>query len=366
MEAQNNSKIAVIGGYGSVGSLLCGLLSQEFPGSIVVAGPEIGKAEALAVALGNGAAALEIDAFNPDSYGKLFDRERNVKAVISCVELPAANTLAQDVLRSGTHFTELSATYTSHQRLMRLDPVAKRHGATAVVGVGLMPGLSNVMAFDAAAYLDKVKTVTINIMLGLGETHGADAVRWTLRNIGTAYDIAYHDTTKRVRSFTDPHKTTLLGERKPRSFYRFNFSDQHMLNHAIPSAHVDSRMAFDSRFVTGLLGSAGRLGLLSVVNERAAPAFKKLVDLFHMGTLAYALQVEAEGVKGGRPAKNIMLAKGEIEARVTATVAAYVGKLLYDGTLPAGVHPIEQVVQANDLYAYVEQHGTKISRKLMR
>ena len=45
------------------------------------------------------------------------------------------------------------------------------------------------MAFDAPSEFDEITTVSINILLELGEAHGADAVRWTLRNFGASYDV---------------------------------------------------------------------------------------------------------------------------------------------------------------------------------
>lgn len=363
-KTKQTKKIALVGGYGSVGSLIAGILARELPsGSVLIAGLDIHMAQALADKLGNGASAITVNAFDPAGYRPLFAPELGVQTVISCVELPIASQLPQETLARGINYTELSATYALHQRLMKLQPIAKNSSSTAVVGVGLMPGLSNVMAFDAASQLDEVNGLSINILLGLGEAHGADAIRWTLRNIGASYDMAYHDQNKRVRAFTEPYRTTLLDESKPRTFYRFNFSDQHMLNKALPSAHVDSRMAFDSRTITRILGGAARLRLLSFVKEGAAPLFQKLVSSATVGSATYAVQVEATGLKKGRVVTKTILARGEVEAKVTANVAAYVGVQLFSGNLPVGIFPIEQAINAKALYAYLAGKGTKISER---
>lgn len=348
-------KIAVLGGYGSVGRQVCTLLASELPETVVVAGRDSAKSQELARTLDNGTTALIIDAFDLASYKQLFNPKNGIRTVISCLELSGSSTLPEEVLVHGINYTELSATYASHQRLMRLQEVDRNNNAAAIVGVGLMPGLSNVMAAHTAGQLDEVQSVAINLMLGLGEVHGLDAIKLTLKNIGKSYDITYYDGVRRHRSFTDPYKTTLIDESKPRTFYRFDFSDQHMLNATFKAAHVDSRMAFDSRAITKFLGGAARLGLLSLIKESAAPAFQKLFGTSSVGRSVYALQVEASGIKNGQAIKQVLLAQGEVESKATAYVAAYICTLLAGTHIPAGVHPIEQVVDPRDLYAYLSE-----------
>jgi len=349
----SQEKIVVIGGYGRVGTQICRLLAKEVPGAVVIAGPSINKAEELAQDIGSGTTAMDVDVFQRSSYEKIFEPKRNVRAVISCVELPVENKFAEDVIKMGINFTELSATYASQQKLFDLQSIALTHTSTAVVGVGLMPGLSNVMAADAVSRFDTATSVSINILLGLGEAHGADAVRWTLRNMGTTYDMRYGDIVKKVRTFTDPRQTTLLNETAPRRFYRFNFSDQHVLNKSLSPAHVDSRLGFDSKFITDLLGFTGKIGLLSLVRENAAPIFSKIIKMVSIGDDRYAVQVEANGERDGKSETRTLCASGQNEAIATATVATFVGKKLLANTLQPGIYPIEQAIDSEELYKYL-------------
>lgn len=348
-------KIAIIGGYGNVGRVLSKMLAEELPGAVVIAGRNGPKADALAKEIANGATGLQIDVTQPGSYRELFKAAHNVRVIVSCIELPSDSTLPLEALQHGIHFTELSAEYGAHRRLIDADVAARKHGAAAVVGVGLIPGLSNVMAADLAAQLETVKDVHISIMLGLGEAHGADSIKWTLRQLGEQYAINYKSGATQATNFATPYKTTLLTERKPRTFYYFNFSDQHMLNQSLHAERVTSRMAFDSRLITRILAIAQSVGVLPVLKKVSPSLLYKIVSSSAIGSSRYALQVEVSGTEKGLPAKKTMLAQGTVEATATAAVAAYIARLLYEGKIASGTHAIEEVVNADQLYAYLKE-----------
>ena len=60
-----------------------------------------------------------------------------------------------------THYLDLGGLYHTTRRQLELDADFKRAGVTAVVGMGCVPGISNVMARWAADRLDSVETIRI-------------------------------------------------------------------------------------------------------------------------------------------------------------------------------------------------------------
>lgn len=354
-------KIVILGGYGAVGKLLAARLAEQYPGAVVIAGRDSKKAKTLSDSI-PGASHITIDAEDPKTFVPIFAPENHIRVVISCVELPTNSTLAQEVLAHGIHFTELTATYEAHKKLLTLQKIATNHKSTALVGVGLMPGLSNIMAYDVARQLDVIDRIEINLMLGLGDSHGLDAVKWTLRNLASSYEIVKAGQLETVKSFTDAYKTTLTDEKQPRRFYRFDFSDQHMLNHSIQARQINSRLAFDSRLVTRSLGWLRKTGVLSLVQDKYAKVVRKIMHAFPLGSDQWALQVEAYGLKEGKRMVRKLLARGRAEGNATAIIAAYVVSRLYENKLAPGVHAIETVVDAKELYAYVRQRGIIVSR----
>lgn len=357
-------KIIVLGGYGAVGKILVSRLSKQYPGAVIIAGRDGNKAKALSDRTPHTTYAT-IDGNKSNTYIPVLAPENNVRVVISCVELPAYSTLAQEVLARGIHFTELTATYDAHKRLLALDQIAKSHKSTAIVGVGLMPGLSNIMAYDISQRLDVVDRVEINLMLGLGDSHGLDAVKWTLRNFASRYESIKSGHIISVKSFTDAFATQLIDEKKLRHFYRFNFSDQHTLTHSIKANEIVSRMAFDSRLVTRSLGWLRRVGLLSLIKDKHAGVAHKMMHTLPLGSDQWALQVEAHGLSSKKEASHKVLARGRAEGDATAVIATYVVAKLYEDKLPHGVHAIEKYIEAEDVYRYARRNSIKITLELL-
>jgi len=74
---------------------------------------------------------------------------------------------------------DVSASYAFLREVERLDALAREHRATGVLSVGLVPGLTNLLAKRCAQVLDSVRSLDISVLLGLGGAHGEAAVRWT-------------------------------------------------------------------------------------------------------------------------------------------------------------------------------------------
>lgn len=354
---KHKKSIVILGGYGNVGEHLSTFLASELDAPLIIAGRNGARAVQFAETLGAKASGLVIDITNPASYAQLFDPAHNVGVVVSCIELPDTSTLPKELFEHGIHFTELSAQYSAHERLMHLHEIAKHNSAASVIGVGLMPGLSNVLARDVITKHGPANELSINIMLGLGEAHGADSINWTLRQLGEKYTIEHHGGPENVVNFRGAHKTKLPNERLRRSFYHFNFSDQHMLAKSLPAQRVSSYMAFDSRFITRLLAISEKLGLLSLLKRLGPNVLYKIISSSTIGSSRYAVRVEARHADGAVVA---MTAYGSIEAIATAAVAAFVAKLLWEQEIPAGSHPIEEIVAPEALYAYLRNKGIHI------
>ena len=62
-------------------------------------------------------------------------------------------------------------------------------GSTAILSVGLSPGITNLLVREASTHLDQVEEANITVMLGLGEKHGKAAVEWTVDHMDTSYEV---------------------------------------------------------------------------------------------------------------------------------------------------------------------------------
>lgn len=238
-------KILIIGGYGTVGSTIATHLTKAYPNKVIIAGRSIKKAEKRSRQLNNLAIPYEFDVSNSSSLEIL----KNVRLVIMCID-QKDNKFAETCIDNQIDYIDITANQKLIEKLEKLNAKAKEKEVSVILSVGLAPGITNLLAKNCINKMPDTKKIEIYILLGLGEKHGDSAYKWTLENIHTNYAIPINGAEKSVKSFTNPKTTNLLGKR---TFYYFNFSDQHSLAKTTSVPTVETRLAFDSNFFTKLV-----------------------------------------------------------------------------------------------------------------
>ncbi|MFD7628267.1 saccharopine dehydrogenase family protein [Streptomyces sp. NPDC059851] len=331
MTTVKSGRVLVVGGYGAVGATVAGTLGDWFPGRVVVAGRD----GARAVRLGG----VRVDVTDPVGFRRTLDGLGDVAAVVMCVE-PPDSRIARACLERGVHLVDIGAT----RRL--LDGVADLHGpavdsgATAVISVGVAPGLTNLIARRAHEAVGGAERIDLTVMLGAGERHGADAVRWTVEH------LAEPATARPVRAELPGYG--------PRTAYPFPFSDQYTLPRTLGAAQVTTRLCLDSGLLTATLFALRRAAGRSVVRQALTAVFRRV----HAGGDGFAVRVDAR--RGGAHAAYALT--GRAQSRVTGLVAAYVTREVLTGSLPAGVHHIEQLPALAHLPEELAEHGVAFQR----
>ncbi|MBO2460558.1 saccharopine dehydrogenase NADP-binding domain-containing protein [Actinomadura violacea] len=208
-------RVVVLGGYGAVGREVVAGLRGHVP-ELVVAGRDPAGARPV-----DGAVPMRIDLRTGD-LGRI-----DADAVVMCAEVDNAR-VAEACLARGVHYVDVSASYEMVAPIERLDGLAAARNASAVLSVGLAPGVTNLLAREFGG-----ADVDIGVLLGAGERHGPSAVEWTLASLGDLGE------SWRMR-FPEPFGT--------RTVHRFPFSDQRTL-----PGRVRTGLALDSRVLTALL-----------------------------------------------------------------------------------------------------------------
>jgi hypothetical protein len=173
---QPTDALLVVGGYGRVGRVVSARLGRRFPGRVVAAGRRLERAEALAAEEEGRVVPRRLDLADGDALPPALD---GVRLVVLGIEGPNER-VARACFERGVHLVDVTATYRLMEAVERHDALARSRGATGVLSVGLAPGLTNLLAHRAAQALDAVERVDLTVLLGLGERHGADALRWVL------------------------------------------------------------------------------------------------------------------------------------------------------------------------------------------
>ncbi|UHA75998.1 saccharopine dehydrogenase family protein [Paenibacillus sp. 481] len=344
-------RIIVIGGYGHVGQTICQELAEQFPGNVYAAGRSLERAESFSRSTAGKVQPLQLnigDNIDPSTLD-------HVKLVIMCLD-QTDTTFVQTCLNRGIHYIDVSAHAAFLSQVEQLHVEASGAGATAILSVGLAPGLTNLLALHAKNYLDQLDTVDISIMLGLGDKHGQAAIEWTIDNLNTTFEVMQNGYPATVASFTEGRKTSFGAKIGRKTAYRFNFSDQYVLPRTLGVPTVATRLCFDSAAVTQLLAGLKVAGILNALTYK--PIRKVAVQLFsklQFGEEHFAVKVEARGHKDGVATLVEYFVHGKHEADVTARVAAAVAAELYRSSFSHGVYHIEQQFHLHHILGRIEQ-----------
>jgi hypothetical protein len=189
----------MVAGLGDVGVRTARQL-LDTPGvdEVFVAGRARGRAESVASALHDGATPWQLgdDGFPPE-----------VVAVASTLPADDDIALATAAVRAGVSYATCSDDSGAIGALLALDGEAKESGARVVVGCGLAPGLSDVLARHAAGALDTVDEIHV-ARWGVAGDRCAASARRAQREPGLEWrDGAYvHDRRQGAQLvwFPDP------------------------------------------------------------------------------------------------------------------------------------------------------------------
>ncbi|GIO37243.1 hypothetical protein J41TS12_21040 [Paenibacillus antibioticophila] len=332
-------QIVVIGGYGHVGQGICQELAKSYPGKVYAAGKTLSRAEAFSQATDGRVQPMQIDIREIPGEQLL----AGVKLVIMCLD--QQNTAFVEVcLKQGIRYIDVSADYHFLSQVEQLHSLAAATGATAILSVGLAPGLTNLLSLQAARLLDKTDNISISLMLGLGDSHGKAAIEWTIDNLRRDFHTITQGKRQPHASFTDGRKTDFGGFLGRRTAYRFNFADQHILPRTLQVPDVSTRLCFDHAFLTWFMSALKRIGVLNMLNVGwIRDGAVSLFGAMKLGKPLFALKIDAYGELKGQPAHAECFLQGTEEAAITARVAVLLAKKLYGVEMEPGVFHIEQL-----------------------
>lgn len=332
--------ILIVGGYGHVGSRIAANLLRLGLGPALLAGRDVSKAREAAKSLG--CEARHIDLAEPQSWNGAL---AGVGAIVACVDQQNAGFPAY-VLTKGLTYVDVTASDGFFRQVEELDNLARDKGGSAILSVGLAPGLTNLLVRACAETMDQAESAQIGIMLGLGDKHGDAAIDWTLAGFRSAGRMRERIETIAFGSPPRDHPAMI-----------FDFADQHVVRRTLGLAEARTLLTFDS-------ATLGRL-LLTVLPRIAASralssAARRSMRWLRFGSDRAALTVEVSGRRGGRAATARAALEGRKEAEITALVAALVVKHALLAENAPGVRHIEQVLSIETLTPALRDYGVRI------
>ncbi|MHA7966862.1 saccharopine dehydrogenase family protein [Paenibacillus sp. CAU 1782] len=329
-------KIVVVGGYGHVGGGICERLGALYPGKVYAAGRSLDKSEAYSRTTQGRVKPMKLDSRTlPEA-----DWFREVAVVVMCLDQQETH-FAESCLRNGVHYIDVAASGDWFEKVEGLADSAKAGGSSAILSVGLAPGLTNLLARTVAEGSQKELSIEIGIMLGLGDSHGKAAIDWTVKGLTEPFEVMEQGEKVIKQSFSEG-RTAYYGHKLGRhKGYRFPFSDQAALPRSLGASSVSTRLCFDSRLVTGLLAFLAPLGLRRLLKWKViSKLFASSMGGMKFGSDVYALSVESFD---GDQVRGRALLNGRNESDITAAAAAATAKLVYEGAAPTGIFHSEEL-----------------------
>ncbi|HJQ28963.1 MAG TPA: saccharopine dehydrogenase NADP-binding domain-containing protein, partial [Rubrobacter sp.] len=340
--------ILITGGYGTVGRLIAADLAPEFPERLVVAGRSAEKAAQLAAGLGHGVRGRQVDVGDSGSIEAALD---GVGVVLSCIDQPEPHLLRAAIER-GLAYTDIAPHLMTRRPTKAMKAEAVQRGARIVLGAGLAPGISSLLARLGADRVGAVESVESNVLLSVGDTYGPASRAYLLEEISLSYAVRLDGNDLPMRPFGGSARIKFPRPLGERTAYLFPFSDQVFFPETLGARTALSRLALDPPWLGTLLSALVRLRVTVMLGRRAG-AEERVQRLTarlkrcYEGRDFYSVVVEVRGAHGSVRASLI----GHGQASATAIGAAALVRALAEGEVEQpGVWLAEQAVPTGPFF----------------
>jgi len=334
--------ILIVGGYGVVGRRIAANLAPDYPDRVVVAGRRLEPAAQLAADLGRGVQGRRLDITDAESIEAALE---GVGVVVSCIDQPEPLLLHAAIAR-GLAYTDIAPHLMTRRPTEAMHAEAARSGARLVLGAGLAPGISSMLARLGADRVGPVVRVASNLLLSVGDHYGPASRSYILEEIALPYTVVIDGRERPARAFSEPAHVSFPPPIGPRTAYLFPFSDQVYFPQTLGAGTAFARLALDPPWLGRLLSALVRLGIISAMGRRAG-ARKRSERLItrlrskYRGRDWYSVLVEVQGAGG--VFRGSVTGRGQADG--AATGAAALTRSLAEGEVERpGVWLAEQVV----------------------
>ena len=363
MQGEPSGDILLAGGYGVVGRRIAARLAPLFPGRLVIAGRNESRAAAACHELGHGTRSLKLDVEDPASTAAALN---GICTVVACVAQRHSHLLRQSIGR-GLRYTDISPRLAFWRGADEMGAEAQRTGARILLGAGLSPGISNMMAARLADAVGNVERIETAILLSIGDEYGPDSMQHVFESVSQPFSLLEDSQPRTARPFSEPERVDFpepLGQRRA---YVFPWSDVVFYPKTLGASTAIGRFALDPPWVgnfaswiarAGVRGWLQRPGFLQG-NRHAMDRVKRL----YTGRDRFALVVTTRS----RERTMRMSLAGRHQADATAAGAAELARaLVRDEVREPGVWLPEQVISHDRFFAALAQRGFKPTMEEIR
>ena len=157
-------KVLIVGGYGTVGSVVSEILSKDEKILPVISGRDKSKARELAERLNT--EWITIDLTDEESISSALV---NIDIVINCFSGPFTNFhlfLPESASKQGIHYLDVAGSYEYAERFLTLNDLAVKNKSILITSLGANPGIPGIMFMNAKYDFDEVDSGKIYFIIG--------------------------------------------------------------------------------------------------------------------------------------------------------------------------------------------------------
>lgn len=339
--------ILVVGGYGVVGRRIATHLAPRFPARVLVAGRDEVRALALCRQLGEGTRPRRVDVNDPASIEAALE---GVGTVVTCVAQHERHLLRASIDR-GLAYTDIAPGLAFWQGAENLNADARRTGARVLLGAGLSPGISNMMAQRLVKTLGQVERIETAILLSLGDEYGPDSLSYILEEVAKAWQVVEDGRPREALPFTEGKRVQFPAPLGSRMAYLFPWSDVAYYPKTLGAKTALGRFALDpswvARLFSALLRTRARSGFGSSGLILKNRGLIEMLQRLYAARERFALVVTAQS--GGSIMKATLA--GRHQAAATAAGASELTRALAAGEITeAGVWLPEQILSHESFF----------------
>jgi len=319
VEGGREGAILVVGGYGHVGARVSERLALRFPGRIVIGGRRRAAAEALAHRIGHHTRAVQMDIGDPESVEAAMD---GVATVAVCLEDTNGLVLAEAVKR-GLGYVDINADRLTMKSSARLHEQAAASGARAVIGIGLAPGVTNLMAASAARAVKDPTDIVVGVLLSLYDEFGPQALGFMLEAGGHPFPEPRVGSTRFVLPYTEPRPIWFGSDLGFRQARWFPLADQFGFAETLGVNSAATVIALDPRWIDRIMAILARFRILRLSTQPRIRGALTRVLMRLFGTARPApVKVSATAASADVSVTILLEALGESQATADALATA--------------------------------------------
>jgi saccharopine dehydrogenase (NAD+, L-lysine forming) len=256
--------ILITGGYGTVGRRVAADLAPDYSGRVVVAGRSAEKAAQLAAELGHGVRGRRVDVGDLGSVEAALD---SVGLVMSCIDQPEPHLLRAAIAR-GLAYTDIAPHLMTRRPTEAMIAEAVQTGARIVLGTGLAPGISSLLARLGADRVGVVESVESNVLHSAGNTYGPALRAYIMEEIFLSYAVRIEGREVPMSPFAESARVTFPPPLGEKTAYLFPFSAQVFYPETLGARTALTRLVLEPPWLGKQLSVLVRLRITAALRRR--------------------------------------------------------------------------------------------------